>query len=250
MIAWAPSPGTRALAGSAVHVWRLAFDGLRPHASELERRLLAPDERARASRLRADQHRQAFVVARAVLRMLLGGYTGVAARDLRFAYGPWGKPALAGAPAIKFNVAHSEAFALYAIARDREVGVDLERIDTGFPRGEVAAHTFSPGDVATLSQVVDGEQARAFFVCWTAKEALMKARGDGLAGPLDGADVHGLTAVVDLVIEDERERGWTLHRLDPGNGHAAALAVEGVGAGLLQLELTPAGALALARNGP
>jgi 4'-phosphopantetheinyl transferase len=232
-----------------VHLWRVALDELRPHTRELET-LLAPDETARAARLRVDRDRRAFVGARAVLRLLLSGYTGMGAAELGFRYGPHGKPALAGAAGLAFNVAHSGALAFYAVARAREVGVDVEPIDDSFPFAEVQARVLTPRERATLRCLAGRERTRAFFVCWTAKEALMKARGDGLAGPLGDADVAALTLVEELVIKDERRRVWTLRRLAPDNAHAAALAVEGVDCALEWRELPPPEWLALAAGGP
>src|SRR5438477_256189 len=77
------------------------------------------------------EHAAGFIIARGVLRILLGRYLDVAPTAVRFRYNPFGKPALAqdsGADALHFNVSHTDGVALYAVARRRRVGLDLERI--------------------------------------------------------------------------------------------------------------------------
>ena len=45
---------------------------------------------------------------------------------LEFAAHGKGKPYLASAPEIRFNLSHSREMALVAVARDVEIGVDIE----------------------------------------------------------------------------------------------------------------------------
>ena len=70
-------------------------------------------------------------------------------------------------------------------------------------------------------------------MCWTRKEAYIKARGEGLSLPLDQFDVSlapGAPARLLAVASDEREHTrWALQSLDPGPGYVAALAIAGQG---------------------
>src|SRR5512145_2804827 len=113
-----PNPGE-------VLVWRVEL-GVDAAALAALESGLDDEERARAARFAVPAARRRFVVARAALRQLLGHYTGTRAGALRFVAGARGKPALAGESALRFNVAHSGDFALIALARGREVGVDIE----------------------------------------------------------------------------------------------------------------------------
>jgi 4'-phosphopantetheinyl transferase len=74
-------------------------------------------------------------------------------------------------------------------------------------------------------------QKRAFFLCWTRKEAYIKARGEGLSLPLDQFEVSlipGEPAALVSVQQDSNEAfRWSLEELFPDADYAAALAVVG-----------------------
>src|SRR5229473_6911391 len=80
-----------ALREGEVHVWSARLDLPREPIQRLER-LLNPEEAARASRFHFARDRDAFAVARGVLRTLLGRYLGERPEKIRFACGPYGKP--------------------------------------------------------------------------------------------------------------------------------------------------------------
>lgn len=231
---WSP-PETLVLDRDEVHVWRAALDQT---PSQVQRFLqsLAADEQARAERFCLARDREHFIVARGVLRAILGGYSNQVPESLSFCYGSHGKPALAGEPdgdAIRFNVAHSHGVALYAVTRGRQVGIDLEHIRFDLAVAEIAERFFSRREAATLRTLPIEVRREAFFRCWTRKEAYIKARGEGLSLPLDHFDVSlapGEPAAVVATRQDPSEAsGWSLQELTPAPGYLATLAVEGHG---------------------
>ena len=223
------------LAEDEIHVWRAELDA---PADTVERlgATLSPDERTRAARFCLERVRTRFIVGRGVLRTILAGYLGRAPERLCFSYGARGKPALAPSEGtdLRFNVSHSDGCALFAVARGREVGVDVERLRP-LPRAErIAERFFSLPERTALKGLPPEQRVEAFFTCWTRKEAYIKARGDGLGHPLDqfavsltpGEPVR-LSAAGD---GDEREIArWSLDGLPPAPGFVAALAALGGG---------------------
>jgi 4'-phosphopantetheinyl transferase len=199
--------------------------------------VLSIDERVRANRFRLQRDRDHFVVARGLLRVVLSLYLGVAPAHVGFCYGAHGKPRLApplDGSGLSFNVSHASGLALYAVAMDRRVGIDLERICTGFAYQPVAERHFSRRERAMLASLPsEGAGRRAFFNCWTRKEALVKAMGGGLSVPLNQFTVSAEPGEPVVLLEmsgDRGERcGWSLHELLPGAGFVGALAVEGHG---------------------
>ena len=197
---------------------------------------LSADEQARSGRFYFERDREHFIVARGVLRAILGGYLNRMPACLSFSYSSHGKPALAGesdGDAIRFNMSHSRGVALYAVARGREVGIDLERIRFDLAVAEIAGQFFSPQEVAMLRELPTEAQSQAFFRCWTRKEAYVKARGEGLSLPLDEFDVSLAPGEPAAVLGTQRDPSeasrWSLQELTPAPGFVAALAVAGHG---------------------
>jgi 4'-phosphopantetheinyl transferase len=232
---WRSPPETLVLGCDEVHVWRATLDQT-PSQIQSFLHNLAADEQARAERFYFERDREHFIVARGVLRAILGGYLNRVPECLSFCYSSHGKPSLAGesdGDAIRFNVAHSHGVALYAVTRGREVGIDLERIRFDLAVVEIAERFFSRREVAMLRTLPTEVQRQAFFRCWTRKEAYIKARGEGLSLPLDQCDVPLAPGEPAAVLGTQRDPSeasrWSLQELTPAPGYVAALAVEGHG---------------------
>lgn len=230
---WNPPPEALALESNEVHVWRAALDVEPAYLKRLEQ-MLSDDERERARRFFFEEHRGRFVVARGLLRSILAKYLNIAPNHLEFIYGAYGKPTLTGRFAIgdiRFNMSHSGELAVYAIARGREVGIDIERQRADFATREIAEKFFSPREVTALLNLPEHVQCEAFFNCWTRKEAYIKARGMGLSLPLDQFDVSLVpgepAALLDTKDDPTEASRWRFQELLPGPGFAAALAVAG-----------------------
>ena len=216
------------LGAGAVHVWRIELDVPALIRARLWT-VLTEDERRRALRFHFAADTERFVVAHAALRLILARYLGGAdPAALCFSTGAFGKPALAGAP--QFNLSHSDALALCAVARTR-VGVDVERIRPDFATDDIASSHFSRHENAALRAVPPAQRSAAFFACWARKEAYIKARGEGLSLALDTFDVSlspGETAAIVGTRPDPAEaRRWSLSSLDVGRSYAAAVVLEG-----------------------
>ncbi len=220
------------VAGDQVHVWRASLDPPLVYVRSLVHTLSA-DEQIRTEQLYFERDRKRFIVGRGLLRMILGRYIGIAPERLRFQYGSAGKPALAttpGIPEVQFNVSHSHGLVLYAVTRDRQIGVDLEHIRPILGAEQIAARVCSPREQAVFRALPAMQRQVAFFHCWTCKEAYVKACGDGLARPLNQIDVSLAPSepARSLSIAGASGAGsrWSLHELNPAPGYVAALAVE------------------------
>ncbi|HZG52707.1 MAG TPA: 4'-phosphopantetheinyl transferase superfamily protein, partial [Pyrinomonadaceae bacterium] len=188
---WVDPPPATLLADGEVHLWRASL-AQTPDALRRLYSTLAPDESAKAARYHFPRDRDHYIAARGLLRQLLGRYLAQPPHALRFAYGAYGKPSLDGATAaadLRFNLSHSHELALYAFARGREVGIDIEHIRADFADDDIAARFFSAREVSMLRALPARARTSAFFNCWTRKEAYIKARGEGLSHPLDQFDV-------------------------------------------------------------
>ncbi len=230
---WNTPPPSLQLTTGDVHVWRASFQQLTPLLHHFNA-LLSQDEQMKAGRYRFDDNRDEYIIARGLLRHLLGSYLGQDAKGLRFFYNPYGKPALsneAGQERLSFNLSHAHGYILYVFTRGREVGIDIERIRPEAAHDGVAERFFSNKEVSTLRALPRHAQAIGFFNCWTRKEAYIKARGEGLSIPLNQFDVSLVpgepAALLESRVDPADTSRWTLKSLDMGIQYIAALAVEG-----------------------
>jgi len=148
--------------------------------------VLDPDELERAARYRRPADRVRFAATRSALRELLGDRLGVDPASLRLTTGRHGRPELAHPHGgLSFNVSHAGEHALIAISQKRRVGVDIERIDPGLDwRALVDLVCTADEQRRWITGPATPLQREQFFRCWTAKEALLKAVGLGIADGL------------------------------------------------------------------
>ena len=215
------------LSGRDVHVWAVGTDVPSAVAEKFELHL-GPDEKGRAARFRFDHLRESFVVARGVLRILLGRYLGVSPSSIRLKYGSRGKPALAGPACLDFSVSHSAALALFAFTTGCEVGVDIEQIRPLKDMQSIASRFFCSEEATELMSLAANQREHGFYLCWTRKEAYIKATGDGLSAPLDGFRVtlqpNQPARFIHLANDTSAAEAWTVQDLQLAPNYAAALA--------------------------
>lgn len=233
LLRWDSLPRVLTLPKCEIHIWCERLNQPESRIQELLQ-TLAPDERSRAERFHFRKDRENFIVSHGILRAILGRYLNREPGQLRFCYGPYGKPALAGeggsAP-LRFNLSHADGLACFAIARGREVGIDLERIRTDMEEQQIAERFFSPLEAMTLRTLPAEMITVAFFNCWTRKEAYVKARGEGLSLPLNEFDVSLIPGDQPTLLstrdDPEEASRWALQELNPAPGYVGALAAEG-----------------------
>jgi 4'-phosphopantetheinyl transferase len=225
-----PPPTRLNLKSDEIHVWRVALGQPDDVVNSLEE-ILSEDERRRAGRFLKTQDQRRFTVARAALRAILGNYLALPPREVRFRYADHGKPELdlpRNEDSIRFNLSHSHELALCAVCRDREVGIDVEYVRAGFPVDEIAPQFFSQAENAALAALTPDERARAFFACWTRKEAYIKADGKGLSIPLDRFDVSVDPAAAKFPLHVNGDpiasSEWLIQSLRPHEDYFAAVA--------------------------
>jgi len=222
------------LAADVVDLWKTWLDLPTDKCANFFQ-TLSDDERERAERFHFPKDRGRFVVGRGFLRALLARYVDVPPGEVCFRYGRCGKPELAVAEqlGIQFNVSHSHGLAVYALTRQRAVGIDVECI-RHIPDMELLAERFfAVPEVTALRSVAREKLAEAFFNCWTRKEATVKACGDGLTLPLDSFTVSLAPGEpARLLSAGPTSLGasrWQLEGLTLAPGYVGAIAVEGTG---------------------
>ena len=216
------------LRAGEIHVWRCAVGA--PGDETQARKHLDEQEIGRAARLRSAAASRRFVAARGALREIAARYLGVEPTSLRFAGEPRGKPrfvAPGDATRLRFNLSHSGDLVLLAFCLDHEVGVDVERTARDVAWPDIASRYFTPLEARRLSELPAARRRRAFFVCWSCKEAVGKALGEGLAATLTAIEVPVPLGDRPVLVRRGGSAGegpWYLRRLAPGRGYVGALA--------------------------
>jgi 4'-phosphopantetheinyl transferase len=226
-----PPPNLK-LNDNQVHVWRASLCQSESLIQTLSQ-TLSMDEKTRAERFHFEKHRKRFIVGRGALRSILGRYLSVEPNHLQFCYEDNGKPRLAEYicnGTIHFNMSHSDNLALYCFTRANEIGVDIERIRDIPEMEQIAGQFFSKRENTVFRGLPQRKKKEAFFNCWTRKEAFIKARGDGLALPLETFDVTLIPGeparLLSLEGNPELASRWFFQDLEPTVGYAAAFALE------------------------
>ncbi|MEU6260329.1 4'-phosphopantetheinyl transferase superfamily protein [Streptomyces sp. NPDC047043] len=159
--------------------------------------ILSPAELQRAARIKDPERAAAFVRGRTLVRELLGELLGTEPQSVPLGRAPCpdcgdlehGPPALlTPGTAPRISLSHTAGYGILAVA-GFPVGVDLEErraldLDT------VGGKALTPRERAVFTAAPPGDRSPLFFRCWTRKEAVLKAVGTGIVGPLDELDVR------------------------------------------------------------
>jgi len=223
------------LGTNEVHAWLIDVEADDSVIAELGA-VLSTEEHSRCMKFRFQADRRRYLVSHGALRQVLSLYLGIAPQQLKFTHGRYGKPCLEGAPApgdLRFNLSHSGDKALVGVTRGREIGVDIEFIQSQFDWERLAERFFAPQEVEMLRGLVHESRNRAFFSCWTRKEAYLKAKGLGLQLPLQDFSVSLAPGEPATLLSHKTEPGevdrWSLAEVSAGPNYVAVIAVEGHG---------------------
>jgi 4'-phosphopantetheinyl transferase len=230
---WSIPVAAPALPPDAVHVWIAGLD-CSPALLRTHWDTLSQAEQERAGRFRFQYLQDRFVAAHGILRDILSRYLDTEPRSIAMDTDDAGKPFLVPGAAhsdLEFNLSHSDTLAACALTRARRVGVDVELVRPIPERESIATHYFTPPEQAFIQgETTEAARSRAFYICWTRKEAYIKAVGRGLSIPLPSFDTSIAPGAAgrSLPCETGNAAEWRLTDLPPIADHAGAVAVEGI----------------------
>ncbi|GAA4840176.1 4'-phosphopantetheinyl transferase family protein [Kitasatospora terrestris] len=216
------SPPERSLTGPLA-VYLATARGHDEHALRHATEVLDAEERQRAHAFRRESDREAYVLAHAVLRGLLGSHLGMDAATLPLTRepctgcgGPHGRPVLRG-NGVHFSLSHSGDLVMVALATS-PVGVDVEQVPSRQATHDVQA-MLHPAEAAELMAMLDEDRPAAVARAWVRKEAYLKGLGTGLSRS-PGLDYLGTGPE-----PGPAPPGWHIRDILVPAGYAAALSV-------------------------
>ena len=188
---------------------------------------LSAIERERAARFATKALADRFTAGRAALRWLLGLKLGIEPGAVSIERDARGRPKLARG-SLDFNISHTRAVALVGITEiaGARIGVDVEHDERALDHVGLARKYLTPREQASVAALDAEAHRRAFLMRWTSKEAMSKATGDALAGPLRRLDVE-LAPALRLVDGPApyTARDWRLEAVDVPAGYLATAAL-------------------------
>lgn len=236
-----PSPGSMPLLmKDDVHVW---YASLAPERALLPEwtRLLSPQERLKAAAypgehtLKRDEAcemtREHYITYRGVLRGILARYIGIAPAELIVRTHPGGKPYLdvsTGGDTLRFSSSHSWGHALIAVTCQRNVGIDLQRIDPNGNVGHIVENRFSLQALAAFNALPSQQRLLTFFRLWSLHEAYFKYLGGAASWKDFTISLAAAPGKPAVLLEADTPTPCCLREIDSGlPGYTAALAVAG-----------------------
>lgn len=156
--------------------------------STLPLEILTTAERQRADRLLDPLRGRQVARRRIILRRILGHALGLPADRLDFTTNANGKPELANHPLL-FNLSASDGWVAVALSDGIDIGIDIERFRTVMESADMAERYFALPEAGTIGSLPEPHRSAAFLRCWTRKEALMKALGQGMRAGLAKLEV-------------------------------------------------------------
>ena len=198
--------------------------------------LLSDAELAQMSRFYFERHRHQYLLTRALIRTTLSAYYPLEPSAWQFANSSYGKPQI-DHPDIKtplrFNLSHTDGLIMCGITRDHDIGVDVEDTHrTTRAALDDLSRYFSEQEIEDLAELPAEQQKQRFFDYWTLKESYIKARGMGLAIPLDRFSFHFKANTLDRFsihpeLEDDANQ-WQFWRFPIDQRYQAAVAVNSI----------------------
>ena len=221
------------LDGAQVHVFLTEPEQVTDGATLLAYdALLAPEERTKQRRFRFAIDRHDCLVTRALVRTTLSRYAPVDPAAWRFELNRYGRPHLVPGqcdPDLRFNLSHTRGLIACAVTIGQEIGCDVESLQRSGETVAIADRYFSSSEIKALRALPQERQRERFFEYWTLKESYIKARGMGLALPLDqfsflldGGPPIGIA--FDPRLGDD-EHLWQFELRRPTEGHMLAIGV-------------------------
>jgi 4'-phosphopantetheinyl transferase len=218
--------GPLQLTADRVDCWFVSLASFPTDAESCAVTILSKDEEKRAAGFYFEHQRQCFIRSHVALRLLLGRYLMTAPDAVAIVTGAYGRPTLAGASDLEFNLSHSGDAALVGVSLYAPLGVDLELVRDVPDLLAIAERYFAPSEMKEFLRLAPERRRDGFYVTWTRKEAFVKGLGLGLSFPLDSFCTGRqdrpprLTQMGGAICSD-----WTLADLAPAQAYKAAVAV-------------------------
>lgn len=185
-------------------------------------------EQSQVHKISNDARRKEYVHIHAQLRYKLANIIQQAPEKIVIERTESGKPYLADYPDLVFNISHTKDLFLIAIAKNCQLGIDVEQRRSRLNLNGLVSKCFSEEEQTYWRQLADLEQLSTFYKYWTRKEAFVKATGQGIVLGLNQCviDANNINQFVSIPKQCTAVNDWFVYDLDVGEQHFAALVTD------------------------
>ncbi len=227
---WAVINGTPALKSEDIHIWQADLNISHSLQANFWK-TLSFDEQVRANRFRFDRDRTHYIAAKGIVRELLANYLDWLPAAITFSYTEYQKPILKEINNLQFNISHSNGIGIFGFRHGIiPIGVDVEFLQPDIELKDLASQFFATKETKKLLSLPADRQVEGFFNCWTRKEAIIKAIGQGLSFPLNQFEVsltpNEPAKLLATYWNQKAANNWYLATFIPKLNYIGALAIE------------------------
>jgi 4'-phosphopantetheinyl transferase len=182
--------------------------------------LLSDEETVRLSGMKHEKRRRSFLLGRATLRLLLSELTDRPPDSVSIVVEENGSLA-APDTSYTISIAHSGDRAV-AVASERPVGIDLEIATV--KDDDLLKYILHEDELPRVGALTISESEK-LFLCWTAKEAVLKALGTGLRRSPKSVQVSQIDRNFEFVVIHDLEGSLWHVRIERDGPYYLSLAV-------------------------
>jgi 4'-phosphopantetheinyl transferase len=214
-----------------VHVWSIQWDGKAERQIQAWFDWLSEKERTQAIQLVKESDRQRYILSHGFCRLILSRYLNQEPKAIQFGEEKNHKPIVqtASTSPIHFNLSHASNVAVVAVS-DRPVGIDVEWMNPVLVTKEMVDQFMSEEEKSIFFRLPLSQRKKAFYHCWTRKEAYLKALGEGLVYPIQQITVS-LKGEKNLTWKDEFQpnepKRWNMNSIGTISDYVGAVVHQG-----------------------
>ncbi len=162
--------------------WLINIKDFYEYSNEIKKSL-SSEEVEKSNKIRIEKKKLTFFLRKGITRIILSHYFNINLDEVRYDYNEYGKPFISHRDYKNygFNISHSKEYLFVGIVKDKEIGVDIEKINLGLNHHLLAESVFSTEEMALYNNYDDFNKLCSFYKAWVQKEAISKAIGRGIA---------------------------------------------------------------------
>jgi len=208
-----------------LHIWRYTSDETE-YQLEKTAPLLSEEEKKRCAEYLNEAEKIRYTCNHRFVRQVLAKYLDLSPAQLEFSHAPMGKPFLKNSN-LFFNYSYRTTFGILAISKDKEVGVDIEKMKVLQDVETFASFSFSENEKKIIFKSSPEKFQNTLFTFWTFKEAIIKALGVGLNADLTQIDLADFFYGELNPLSFDANKIYTIKQIEALDGYKAAFAIKG-----------------------